>query len=161
MECFSCQQSAKGTALPIREHIYEDGWWRVAHAFNSALPGWLVILPQRHIVAMSELTAAEAAALGSLLQRLSAALQHVVACTKTYVMQFAEAAGFQHVHIHLVPRMPELPLERKGPAIFWYLDRPADEWVQAVEMDRIGTAIAAFLRDDVPAPAERPNNSHV
>jgi hypothetical protein len=39
--CSSCEQSAL-THLPARERIYDDGLWRIAHAFNAGRLGWLV-----------------------------------------------------------------------------------------------------------------------
>lgn len=38
------------------------------------------------------------------------------------VMLFAEAEGFAHLHFHIVPRQPDLPADRRGPAIFGYLE---------------------------------------
>ena len=118
---------------------------RAAHAFNSTLPGWLVLLPRRHVTSIAELTPAEAAELGPLLHRLSQALQAAVGCTKTYVMQFAEADGFSHVHFHLVPRMPDLPADHRGPRVFHYLTRPSDEWLTVDARDQYAADIAARL----------------
>lgn len=146
IECFSCSQAAQLDQLPPRENIWTDGLWRVAHAFNSALPGWLVLLPLRHIESLADLTPAEAIALGPLLQRTSEALSEVAGCEKTYVILFAEAPGFHHLHFHIVPRMPELPREYKGGRIFSFLDRPQDEWVPSDEMDRIGLAVRERLQ---------------
>ena len=144
-ECFSCVQAARLAHLPPRESCWSDGMWRVAHAFNSALPGWLVLLPLRHVEALADLRPEEAAALGPLLQRVSSALVEVLGCEKTYVILFAEAPGFQHLHFHVVPRMPGLPREQKGVRIFGFLERPEDEWVPAGEMDRIAVAVRACL----------------
>ena len=77
--------------------------WRVAHAFGTSLPGWLVVVPRRHVIALDELTAGEAADLGPLLRALTAAMRAVLGCGKTYVALFAEAEGFEHVHFHVVP----------------------------------------------------------
>lgn len=123
--------------------------WRIAHCINCALPGWLVLLPRRHVTSIADLTAAEAVELGSLTVAASTALHEVTGCAKTYVMQFAEAEGFAHTHFHLVPRPTELPAERRGPAIFWYLDRPAAEHVPRATRDdlasRLTPAIARAL----------------
>ncbi len=143
--CFSCEQAMRGAALPVRERIYHDKLWRVAHSFNSALRGWLVLLPQRHVTSIAELTADEAALLGPLLHQVSQALHAVVGCEKTYVMQFAEAEGFGHVHFHIVPRMADLPDEHGGPRIFHFLKQGEDAWVPPDEMDRIGAAVAERL----------------
>jgi len=61
--CFGCSNNER-TDLPPRESIYIGPGWRVAHAFGTALPGWLVLLPRRHVTALDELTAAEAEELG-------------------------------------------------------------------------------------------------
>ncbi len=39
------------------------------------------------------------------------------------VMLFAEAEGFAHLHFHIVPRQPDLPADRRGPAILGHLER--------------------------------------
>ena len=63
--CFACSQVAQMPSLPPREAVIVEDGWRVAHAFNSALEGWLVVLPLRHVTAMDELTSTEAEALGA------------------------------------------------------------------------------------------------
>lgn len=144
--CRACDFNARDpAALPIRERIYDDGLWRVAHSFDSALAGWLVVLARRHITSLSQLTADEAAALGPLLQRLSAALESVTGAEKCYVMFFAEAADFSHLHIHIVPRPPDLPPDRRGPAIMAYIGRPEGERVAVEEMDALGERLRETL----------------
>src|SRR5215467_9686753 len=92
-ECLSCAANAR-TDLPLRERVYVGQRWRVAHAFGTALPGWLVVLPLRHVVALDQLTPPEAADLGPLLREITSALRRVTGCEKTYVALFAEAEGF-------------------------------------------------------------------
>lgn len=120
VECYSCAQTM-AESLPIRENIFCDGGWRVAHSFNSSLPGWLVIVPLRHISSPDQMTNEESDALGRIIRDASVALKRITHCEKTYVMMFAEAEGFSHVHFHLVPRMSDLPAERRGPKVFAYL----------------------------------------
>jgi diadenosine tetraphosphate (Ap4A) HIT family hydrolase len=74
--------------------------------FGTAQSGWLVVLPRRHVLALDEMSHAEAAALGPLLRAVTAALREVTGCAKTYVALFAEAEGFGHVHFHVVPAPP-------------------------------------------------------
>lgn len=38
-------------------------------------------------------------------------------CQKTYVMLFTEAEGIAHLHVHVVPRMPDQPEDRRGPDV--------------------------------------------
>lgn len=147
-DCFACTQDAGFDSLPPRERIAADAHWRVAHAFNSALPGWLVLLPRRHVTTIAELTDLEAAALGTWQVRLSRALHAVTGCAKTYVVQFAEAEGFGHVHFHVVPRMGDLPDELRGPRVFGLLGRPEDERVSPDRMDELAAALREHLADE-------------
>ncbi|GGN09331.1 diadenosine tetraphosphate (Ap4A) HIT family hydrolase [Actinoplanes campanulatus] len=122
MDCHACRNNEGFDRLPPRERVAADRFWRVAHDFNSSLPGWLVLVPRRHVTSIAELTDDEASTLGLWQVRLSRALRAVTGCVKTYVVQFAEKEGFAHVHFHIVPRMPDLPAERRGPGVFRYLN---------------------------------------
>ena len=147
LECLPCRNNVlEPAALPPRERVYDDGLWRVAHSFNSTLPGWMVVIARRHISSLAETTPEEAAALGPLLRDLSAALGQVVGAQKCYVLFLAEAEGFGHVHIHVVPRHADLPADRRGVQIFGYLSQPQDQWVAPAEMDRIALEMGSLLR---------------
>ena len=137
VECFSCAQEASGP-LPVRENIWTEPGWRVAHAFNSSLAGWLVLLPTRHVESVDELSARESEDLGSLLRQSSRALKSVTGCAKTYIMMFAEAEGFSHLHFHVVPRMSDLPEDRRGANVFAYLK---EDPLSEVRRDEISTQL--------------------
>ncbi|GAA3389625.1 HIT family protein [Cryptosporangium minutisporangium] len=143
MECYPCRKNDEFDQLPPRERIAADAWWRVAHGFNSALPGWLILVPRRHVTSIAELTDAEASASGLWQVRLSRALAEVTGCAKTYVMQFAEKEGFAHVHFHVVPRLPDLAADRRGPGVFRYLDD--DQRLSDAERDTIAADLRAAL----------------
>ena len=149
--CYSCAQEALGSASPRRERIAGDDLWRVAHAFNSALPGWLVLVPRRHVTSIAGLTDAEAGSLGTWQVRLSRALGTVMGCQKTYVAQFAEAEGFSHVHFHVVARPPDLARELRGPRIFQLLGQADRAPVSEDVADDIAARLAAEL--GAPGPA--------
>jgi diadenosine tetraphosphate (Ap4A) HIT family hydrolase len=142
--CFSCDQQAK-VSLPPRDDVVHTEHWRVAHAFNSTLPGWLVVLPARHVTSFTQLTAVAADELGGLVSRLSAALESVTGCVKTYLMQFSEAEGFSHLHLHLVPRQRDHPEDARGPKVFTYLTDDEAQWMPTTERDSIALAIRAAL----------------
>jgi len=74
MDCYACAPNDSLESLPARELIGIDAYWRVAHAFDTALPGWLVLVPRRHVTAVADLTDAESAGLGAWQVRLSRAL---------------------------------------------------------------------------------------
>jgi diadenosine tetraphosphate (Ap4A) HIT family hydrolase len=142
-DCFPCRMTATLADQPPRERILVQGGWRVAHAFGSSLPGWLVALPLRHVTRMTELSPDEALALGPLLTAASAALETVTGCVKTYVVLFAEE--IQHVHFHVVPRMADFDADVVGPGVFGLLGRQASEQVPPEEADRLAEAVRIEL----------------
>jgi diadenosine tetraphosphate (Ap4A) HIT family hydrolase len=144
-DCYTCAQTAAGRDAPLWQRIAADDHWRVAHAFNTAVPGWLVLVPRRHVTALAELTDTEADSLGSWQVRLSRALARVLGCQKTYVVQFAEADGFAHVHFHIVPRPPDLARELRGPRIFQLLGVADEAQVGEDERNRLAAELAAEL----------------
>lgn len=144
VDCYACGRQAD-PAPPPRDDVLPDSAWQVAHAFNSTLPGWLVVLPRRHVTAITDLTDLEADELGGLLVRLSRALTEVTGCAKTYQMQFSEAEGFAHLHIHLVPRMDDQPDGVRGPQIFAHLVADEAEWLPEAQRDRIALAIRSAV----------------
>ncbi|MEV8096857.1 HIT family protein [Kitasatospora sp. NPDC085879] len=147
MDCYTCARTGDPADLPPRELIGGDDHWRVAHAFGTALPGWLVLIPRRHVTSIAELTDEEAAGLGRWQVRVSRALGEVTGCAKTYVAQFAEAEGFAHVHFHIVPRSSDHPEELRGPRVFGLLDKGAGTPVMPEEMDRLALLLRAALAD--------------
>ena len=142
--CFACDQQA-AVVLPPREDVVHTDHWRVAHAFNSTLPGWLVLLPIRHVASFTELTPEAADELGGLVRRLGAALEAVTGCVKTYLMQFSEAEGFTHLHVHLVPRLPDQPEDAREPRVFAYLTDDQTQWLPATQRDAIALSVRAAL----------------
>lgn len=146
-DCFNCEQNDRIDLLPARERVAADDYWRVAHAFDTALPGWLVLVPRRHVTIIADLTDAEAADLGWWQVRLSRALHTVTGCVKTYVVQFAEAEGYSHVHFHVIPRMGDLPVDRRGPEVFGLLGtRSEGQRVGDDQMEKMAVALAEELQ---------------
>ena len=149
IDCVSCAFEARPD-VPPRERVFLGPRWRVAHAFGTALPGWLVVLPRRHVVALDELTQAEAADLGPLLREITSALRRVTGCEKTYVALFAEAEGFSHVHFHVIPRMVGLATELRGPRVFGLLGGDPARHVPDAAMDQIAASLTAALPTEIP-----------
>jgi diadenosine tetraphosphate (Ap4A) HIT family hydrolase len=146
-DCYTCDRETDllvQVRLPVREDIAHDEHWRLAHAFGTSLPGWLVLLPRRHVTAIAELTDVEAAALGTWQVRVSRALHEVTGCPKTYVAQFAEAEGHSHVHFHIMPRQVDLAAELTGPRIFALLGAK-DDAVPDERADEVARAVRTVL----------------
>jgi diadenosine tetraphosphate (Ap4A) HIT family hydrolase len=147
IDCHTCeltQQRDKGTA-PLWDSIYRTQYWDVVHAFNTVLPGWLVLVARRHVAAVDELTEAEAVEMGKLVRRVSLILKEQVGCIKTYVIQFAEAPRHHHVHFHVVPRMADQPDDHKGPNIFKYLGVTDEKRVSETDMNKLATEVRRRL----------------
>ena len=146
--CKTCElitQRNAGSA-PLWDCIHRTPYWDVVHSYDMALPGWLVLVVRRHIIAVDELTDAEATELGQLIRSTSMALKEVTGCLKTYVIQFAEKADHPHVHFHIVPRMADQPDERKSTLIFGYLGVPEAERVSEDSMNSIAVKVRGLLQ---------------
>ena len=117
----------------------------VVHAYNTSLPGWIVIVTRRHLAAIDEMNDAEEAELGPLIRDVSVALKRAVQCAKTYVMQFAEAEGHSHLHFHIVPRVEDLPPENRSAKCFNYLGVDASEQLSDEAMNEVTATIREHL----------------
>lgn len=142
--CQSCPRLHTTSPAP-RDCVVSTGRWTVAHAFNANLEGWLVVLPTRHVEALDELDELEAAELGPLLRGVTAALREVVGCQKTYVLLLAEQEGFQHVHLHVVPRHADLDPTVRGARIFGLLNNPDLDVVTEARRDELALALREHL----------------
>lgn len=144
MDCYACGWNSRLANAPPRESVVTENGWRVALAIGCSLPGWLVVVPTRHIQSMDELTDDESTHLGPMLRRLTRALGEVVNCQKTYVALFAEQEGFSHLHMHVVPRMPWFSTEQTGPrSLAAFLGKPVEEATSESDRD----AFAIRLRE--------------
>jgi len=147
-ECVTCalvRRRDEGDA-PAWDRIRRTPNWDIVHAFGTAIEGWMVLVVRRHITAVAEMTGNEAAELGPLIKEVSRAIQAVVGCDKTYVVQFAEHRDHPHVHIHVIPRARDLPHEHQGPRIFSLLGVPGERTVPEARMDEIAEQISRELR---------------
>lgn len=146
--CKTCELIARRNAglAPPWDRIYQTPSWDVVHSYDTALPGWLVLVVRRHIIAVDELTDTEATELGQLIHRTSVALKEVTGCLKTYVIQFAEKADHPHVHFHIIPRMADQPEERNSTQIFGYMGVPEEERVSEDTMNSIAVKVRGILQ---------------
>jgi diadenosine tetraphosphate (Ap4A) HIT family hydrolase len=90
----------------------------------------------------SELTGDEAAELGSIVREASTALSSVLGCLKTYVVSYGEQPGFEHLHLHVVPRMADFEAHQAGSGVFQFLKCPESEWLAPAERDQLAVALA-------------------
>lgn len=152
--CYTCELVARRDAgqAPLWDAILRAQHWDVVHSYNTSLRGWLVLVARRHMAAIAEMTEAEAVELGSLIRRVSLALQEVTGCLKTYVIQFAEHPDHPHVHFHIVPRLADQPEARRSTNIFSYLGVAPEERVSEATMNEVAVLVRRILdpREDNP-----------
>jgi diadenosine tetraphosphate (Ap4A) HIT family hydrolase len=147
-QCATCElvkRRDEGGA-PAWDRIRRTPDWDVVHAFGTAVEGHLVLVLRRHVTAVADMSDREAAELGLLIREVSAAVQRVVDCDKTYVAQFAEHPDHPHVHVHIIPRARDLPSEHRGPRIFGRLGVPDDQAVADERMLEIARQLDEQLR---------------
>lgn len=137
---------------PDWDAIVRTEAWDVVHCDATSLLGWLVLVVRRHVPAVADLTDGEAAALGPLLRDVSRALHDIVGSEKTYVVQFAEHPEHRHVHVHVVPRSPDLPDERQGPRVFGFLGVPETERVSEDDMNAFAASLRRWFKASGPQP---------
>ena len=143
--CTTCHLTDIRHEQPLCERIYETEHWRVVHAFNTSLPGWLVVIAKRHAESFADLTAAEAAEFGPFLYRVSRAVQAVTGAVKTYTVLFAEHPEHPHVHFHVVPRAADMPEANRSTHVFNYLGVPEAETVPLETRNALAEQLRAIL----------------
>lgn len=143
--CMTCHLTAIRHQQPLCERIYETEGWRVVHAFNTSLPGWLVVIAKRHAESFAELTDAEADEFGPFLRRVSRALQEVTGAVKTYTVLFAEHPEHPHVHFHVVPRAADMPEADRSTRVFNYLGVPEADIVPLRRRNALAEQLRTIL----------------
>jgi diadenosine tetraphosphate (Ap4A) HIT family hydrolase len=134
--------------------VYEDALWRAEHAIEPIpMVGWLVLKPVRHVESFADLTTEEAAGFGPIAHRLAGAMTAELGLIKVYLSLYAEAEGFAHVHVHLIPRRADMPADRRGPRAFEYLREASARGNQADVAE--AARVAAAIRARLDGPADR------
>ena len=139
--CLTCAAGDGRVQLSLVPSLAVTTHWRVEQGHPTTVRGWLVVVLHRHAPALHDLTGDEWAELATVLAACCDALREVVAAEKEYVMQFAEAEGHQHVHLHVVPRLPEWPHELSGPRVMDAL-HPKD--AEPLTLEEVGPTLEAL-----------------
>lgn len=91
-----------------RRWVWDDGYWRLSVVLHGAVAGFAHLEPHRHIPFITELDGPEAATLGPVLARATAAMRAATAVDKVYVYVFGDHVP--HLHFNLAPHRPGGPL---------------------------------------------------
>ena len=98
--CLACDLAEGRVDLPGGEILVTEHWI-VEHCVGPLGVGTLIVKPKRHVVHVWQLTEAEAAELGPLLRRVTAALSDLAQPEQVYVGLWSHQGG-RPVHIHWV-----------------------------------------------------------
>lgn len=107
-DCLICARRGEGQNHlgSVGGNVYEDEHWYAYHAppATSTL-GQLFLVSKRHVLDFSEMTPAETASYGQVLQALYSALKQVFGAERVYTRVTVE--GVPHFHTWLFPRLKD------------------------------------------------------
>ncbi|HLG07240.1 MAG TPA: hypothetical protein VI409_01055 [Gaiellaceae bacterium] len=133
--CLACDLASGRVGLP-GGRIHETTHWLVEHCVGPLGVGTLVVKPKRHVVHVWELTSGEAAELGPLLQKASAAVAELTEPEQIYVCLWSHGPGHIHFVIQPVTPLQMAELDAFGPrlqvAMFDRNELPPSDAVEAV-----------------------------
>lgn len=143
--CSACQSIQKRISLTNAPRILETPLWIIEHVHPTSVKGWLVMVLNRHCSALHQLTAEEWAEFSQLMLLLCKALHEILNTEKEYVVQFAEGEGFNHVHFHVIARLPDWPLSLKGPRVFSALGNKVENPLSSKMLTPLALEIREYL----------------
>jgi diadenosine tetraphosphate (Ap4A) HIT family hydrolase len=111
--CFICEMQAGN---PDYEHhiIYEDEKAIVFLNKYPVLYGYTLVAPRRHCEHVTgDFTREEYLSLQDLIYRVSQAVSQVVPTERMYILSLGSQQGNSHVHWHIAPLPPGVPMERQ------------------------------------------------
>lgn len=144
-ECLACKARVGEIELSPAPEIYGGEHWIVEHLHPTDILGWVVLATRKHRHALHDLTDEEWAEMSRILPVLCACLHELTGSDKEYLAQFAEAAGFSHVHVHVIPRAREWPTEWRGFHVHNAMGAAALNPVSADEMTTFACRLKALL----------------
>jgi diadenosine tetraphosphate (Ap4A) HIT family hydrolase len=143
--CQSCQALQNLISLTVTPRVLETPYWIVEHAHPTSIKGWLVVILTRHCSALHGLTKAEWEDLGQLLPKLCQGLHKILDTEKEYIIQFAEGKRFNHVHFHVIARLPDWPDDLRGRRVFSGLGVSVNNALSADDLIPLVQELRAYL----------------
>lgn len=124
--------------------------WTLRHAGPpSAVPGWLMLLANRHVPGPAHFDDLEAREFGLVLRHSAQLLEELTGALRIYTAALGESSP--HFHAHLVPRYEMMPLGAKAWSVF-----DLERAVKAGEIPDEPERVAELSRRFVRALEERP-----
>jgi len=139
--CGVCESIHGGDRLPP-EICFENELWHVRHGGAPyGVPGWMMLITNRHVPGPWAFSDAEAESLGPTLRHLGKVLLDVTGALRIYTAWMGES--WPHFHAHLVPRLVELPKSATGWGVF-DLQRAAGAGEIEVDKAEVARLTASF-----------------
>ncbi|MFE4371722.1 hypothetical protein ACFRMN_26500 [Streptomyces sp. NPDC056835] len=139
-DCVLCRRAVTLGAAG-RGWLLRTACWGVSVHPAMPVPGWVAVQTLRHTEGLAGLDDSEAAELGSLLSRLSAAVTRVTGSERVYTYSLGE--GCPHTHILLGPPRRDL----RGPAFIAGLLNRDTSLADPAAVLRIASELADELSD--------------
>jgi diadenosine tetraphosphate (Ap4A) HIT family hydrolase len=150
-ECGICQSISGAKRLNQVPRVMVTKNWVVEHIYPTSIKGWMIMTPKRHVTAVHQLNREEMAEFGELMHEICTGQHEIYKAEKEYFMQFSEAEGFNHLNIHVVPRLKDWPDEMKGPNIFTDTNYQEHDLLTPEEIARESMALQNYLLKHLPA----------
>ncbi|HWG28596.1 hypothetical protein [Actinospica sp.] len=137
-DCVLCQRAS---TLDAEDPgwVLRTGSWGVSTHPAMAIPGWLAVQTLRHTEGLALLDEDEAAELGPLCVRLSAAIAKVSGAQRIYTYSLGE--GCAHTHVLIGPPRRDL----RGPTFLRAVLRRDEFLADEHEANRVAAEVAAEL----------------
>jgi len=135
----ACGICAMVAAEPEGGWAYADESWVAGVLAGLEVPGWIVLALRRHSVEAAPLSEREAADLGVVIGRLTAALAIVTNAERVYLQAYGEREP--HWHLLVTARGPEIPPEHRHVAFFTHRNEYLDVDAAHRVVDRLRRAM--------------------
>lgn len=137
-------------AVPGVVPVFANQLWQV-RSINApvAVPGWTMLISQRHVAGPAHFDDREAASFGPTLRHLQKVLEEVTGALRIYTAAMGESSP--HLHAHMVPRYATMPKDARAWGVF-DLQRAAAAGEIPIDEAKHAAVLAAYTR----ALAERP-----
>jgi len=130
-------------------NLYGDDLWCVRPADPAGVPGWMMMIAQRHVAGPAHFDEREAAAFGFALRHFERVLEQVTGALRIYTVAMGESSP--HFHAHMVPRYATMPRDAKAWSVF-DLQRAVGAGELPIDRAEIARISEAYRRALVAAP---------
>lgn len=147
--CFICEV-VRGDPEFFHHLVFEDAETIIFLSKYPTLPGYCLVCPKAHREDLAvDLTTEQYLRLQAHVHRLSRALKQVFAAERIYVLSLGSQQANSHLHFHVVPLPPGIPLEQQQ-----YHALMAEHGILHIadnEMERLAGEIAKAYQAEIAA----------